>query len=467
MMTLPSKVRAEFLRLKKANSKYIEIKHINKYYFVYQSTSKWDKEKKRPVKIPLYLGRITNAGQFIPGKRKKPRSIVQQVQQQTNNTEQQQILDEGQRTLNMSPKIEKRSKHEQTILTALSMNGRIPLSVLGKMVGLKETAVSSQVKKLERIYDIKYLAEIDTTKLGYLQFIITVKFLEILPKIEELKTILSNDPRIQLALISKGDIDLTIYALAKDGGEINILVFNLREKLNYKAIWNTTPVNEEYGHIPPRKEFLELLKDKLLIREYAVLKELLKDGKTEFTEIDRLYGFDNGRSQYSYYRLREKGIIRRTTISMRSLPIKYIAIIFEDIIDFKLYITKKDKALKEIISDSASQINKYLLVEDASNPDGGVLFLPIFKDGELESAIEKLTSLNLGINTRTYVITSILIGDFCYRAFDNDYSIQNDILIRNYGEKQQPKLSYEETGRGKREHIQYNKDIRGLKPEIT
>lgn len=460
MIALPHRVKTVFLRLKKQSSQYVEIKHIKDYFFVYQATSRWDKERKKPIKVPLYLGRITNAGEFIPAKKKKPRTNIQPLLPVIEKP----FLDEGQQKLEAIVREERKSKHESALLTALSMNGRISMSVLGKMVGLKETAVSSQVKKLERKYGIRYMAEIDTAKLGYLQFLITVKFTEDLPNIEELKNILSKEPLFQLVLVTKGaDFDIAICALAKNSEEIVALVFELRKKLNYKGIWNTAPIFEDYGTIQLREEFIELIKDKLLVREYSVLKEFVKNGKVDFSEIDRLYKFDKGRSQYSYYKLKEKGIIKRVTISMHNLQIKYVAMIFEDIIDFKLFVEGKDKTLRSIIAESNTPINKYLLVDDTTNPAGLLFYLPVFRSGELENTIDQIASVNLGVNTRTYIITSILVGDFCFRNFDNYNSLQYKILVDDYAEKSKAKVNYEETGRIKKEKGKYTKDIRGVK----
>ncbi|MDE1871239.1 MAG: Lrp/AsnC family transcriptional regulator [Candidatus Micrarchaeota archaeon] len=463
MITLPAKVKSTFLKLKRANGKYVEIKHIKKYFFAYQSTSRWSKEKRKPIKVTSYLGRITNKGQFIPAKKRKPRNISQQIA--TESLMEQPILDAGQKTLENVTKDVKRYKHESTLLTALSMNGRISMSVLGRMVGIKETAVSLQVKKLEKKYGIKYMAEIDITKLGYIQFLITVKFLDEFPKTEELKSVLINDVRIQLAFLTKGDFDLMMYALAKSIEEISFLLIELREKFDYRATWNAAPVFEDYGYIPIRNEFIDYIKSELLSREYAVLKELRKNGKIDFTEIDNIYGFDKGRSQYSYYRLKERGAIKRITISMNYLPIRYIAAIFEDIVNGKQFKINREKVLRDIVSNTPFQINKYLLIDDTINPKGILLYLPIFNDGDLETAIENFALMNIGTINRTVIITSLLLGEFCFRSFDNVYSIQEEILIKEYKLNYPPKIDYEETGRIKKERKKYKTDIRGLKPE--
>ncbi|MGI0100330.1 MAG: Lrp/AsnC family transcriptional regulator [Candidatus Micrarchaeaceae archaeon] len=460
MITLPMRVKATFLKLKKENSKYIEIKHIKNYFFVYQSTSRWDKNKRKPVKVPLYLGRITNKGEFIPAKRKKPRNLNNAVQGNMQQTE----FDKDQPTLGQSLRNEKKYKHEATLLTALSMNGRMPMSVLGRMVGLKETAVASQIRKLERRYGITYMAEIDPSKLGYIQFLITVKFIDKFPASSELKEILEKEARVQLAFITTGEFDLIMYALAKDSEEINMIVLGLRTKLNYEAVWNAAPVFNDYGYLPIRTEFIDFLKNNLLEREHAVLKGLIKDGKMDFTEIDKVNGFDTGRSQYSYYRLKEKGVVIRITISMHNLPIKYVAIILEDIINWREFKANRDRSLRDIVEKNATQINKYLLVDDTVSPSGSVLYLPVFNEGDLDATVDSISSLNLGIKIKTLIITSIILGMFCFRSFDNDYSIQHGILVKEYKDMATPKIDYEQTGRIKKKRITHT-DIRGLRPE--
>lgn len=459
MINLPPRVKAAFLRLKKANQQYIEIKHVKDYFFVYQSTSRWDKERKKPIKIPVYLGRITNNGQFIEAKKKKPRDAIKSQLPVLD----QKVVEAGQATLETIPINTKRYKYEPKLLTALSMNGRISMSVLGKIVNLKETAVSSQVRKLEKRYGIKYIAEVDTTKLGYIQFLITVKFLEDMPKIEELKEVLSKEVRIQLALLTKGDSDIIMYALVKNSEEINLLFFELRNKLKYQSVWNAVPVFEDYGFIPLRNEFVEMLKDRLLIREYAVLKELIKDANIGFTEIDKKYKFDLGRSQYSYHKLKERGIIKRITVSLHSLPFKYLAIIFVDIVDLQKFAKNRHKLISNII-EYKNNFNKYILVGDIVSPDGSFFCLAVYKYGDLEEAVEDIANLDLGMRVKTLIVADILVGDLCYRNFDNAYSIQEDILVRDYGNKPIPKIDYEETGRIKKKTT-YHRDIRGLLPE--
>ncbi len=453
MEGLPVRIRATFARLRKESSKYLEIKRIKGYFFVYQSTSRWDKEKGRPVKVPTYLGRIYNDGTFKEAARKKERKIAKPETEEQDATKQL--------TLVTSVQNEKRGRNENAILKALSTNGKIPMSILGSIIGVKETAALSQVKRLEARYGIRYTAEIDPVKLGYVQYLITVKFIGKFPGIDQLRSVLSAEPRVQLALITKGRYDLMIYALSKNIEEVNHLVLDLRTSLPFDSTWGTAPIIHGYGYVPIRPEFIESLKGTLLTREYAVLKELITNGKREFTDIDELYGFDKGRSQYSYHKLNGSGTIRRITICMQNLPIRYIAALIEDTVNWEQYKRNRDKYLRDMISDSGHMLNKYLLIWDTINPDGTILYAPIFDDNDLSRVIESRAKLNLGINTRTSIVTSIIVGSFGYRLLDNDYSEQQTILVQKYGDIMPELKGYGHKRHGRRNRS-IRKDVRGV-----
>ena len=65
-----------------------------------------------------------------------------------------------------------------------------------------------------------------------------------------------------------------------------------------------------------------------------------------------------------------------------------------------------------------------------------------------------------------WIITDILFGSFCFRNFDNAYSVQQSILSKEYGAKFPQIINYEETGRMKKRGKTGFVDIRGL-PEVT
>jgi len=71
MKQLPKNVARALERIKKEEDGYYEIKVINNKYYVYKSTSVYDKAKKRPIKLTTYIGRIRSDGTFIRKRAKR------------------------------------------------------------------------------------------------------------------------------------------------------------------------------------------------------------------------------------------------------------------------------------------------------------------------------------------------------------------------------------------------------------
>lgn len=469
-MSVPLKVTEAYEKLKKEYPFYVALKKINGKYYLYKQTSHADENKKVKV-ITEYLGRVKDDGVFIK------KVISKDTELENAKT---LILARGGKVI--LPERTEEGKYlpvkelmsdeiDKKILTTLSMNARASLAFMGRQIGLSQNATYNRVKQMEKKYGIKYLAEIDVEKLGYLKIFIMVKFTDKLPSKQELIEALEKEPRVQLAFLTKGDNDLVIYALAKNTNSMETIdtIVNLRtgELLKYPARWTAVPFYEHFGYVPLRDKFIDTLKEDLRKREYALLKELNKNGGENFTSIDKRYGFDLGRSQYTYYKLEKDGIIKRITMSMQKIPIKYTGMITKEIIDEDKFRKNRVLSLQDIIKDNNSPINKYSLTGDISNPDGSLLFIPELNEGTITSATESISQLDLGINLKMSIITDILVGTFCYRSFDILHSRQHKLLVEKYGFKESELLDYKETGRERRIRLKTNEidiiDIRNKK----
>ena len=351
---------------------------------------------------------------------------------------------------------------ERKILTTLSMNSRATLKFIGSQIGLSKHPTFRKVKKAEEKYKINYIAELDINKLGFLKFLILVKFTGRIPPQKDIAEAARKEPRIQLGLLlNGGQYDLLLYALAETDSAISKIRLNLiRDPLliNYPAEWYVSPFDETYNFVPLTDEFVESLRGRImerieigkqtkgkekriLMREFAVLKEINKNANIDFVNIDKKYGFDRGRSQYSFYKLLDKGLIKRTTITMHDLPIKYSALIIGKITNYKAFEEERPRLLHHIIRDSNSITNRYALTGDITIPFSILFFMPSIKTGDVDEVLEDLNTFP-GIEFTTSIITNTLIGEFCYRLFDNAYSIQSDVLEYMYKEKTQKKIEY-------------------------
>ncbi|MCL5419588.1 MAG: hypothetical protein M1354_01770 [Candidatus Marsarchaeota archaeon] len=355
---------------------------------------------------------------------------------------------------------------EERILTALSMNGRAPARLVGKIAGISSQKAYRKICNLEDKYRIRYLAEVNLESLGYLKFIMLIKFLREIPQADDLRKVLEPELRIQYATVLRGgDYDLMLYIMAESNIEIGLISTRLRRNtllLKYPAEWYTTPFYEHYGFMPLRDEFIDTLKDKIVSRgrsrpyqatkekkkqimqrEFAILRELNSNGSADLMDVDRKYGFDTGRAQYAYYKLVESGILKRISISLQALPIRYIAAIFIKITDMELYYGTRDSLLMDIVDRSDTPVNKYALAGDIATPFGVMLLMPVFGEHDLDDTIRMLSEAK-GMTIKSAIITTTLVGGLCFRRFDNAYSEQAEFLHSEFGVRLPKKIDYEE-----------------------
>ena len=64
-MEAPSKVVAEYKRIKSRFPFFISLKRINGKYYIYKQLTRTDKTSKKVKILTTYLGRITDEGKFI------------------------------------------------------------------------------------------------------------------------------------------------------------------------------------------------------------------------------------------------------------------------------------------------------------------------------------------------------------------------------------------------------------------
>ena len=337
------------------------------------------------------------------------------------------------------------TKEDATLLTYLSMDAKFSVSSLAKQLGLTPPTLYGRIRRLEQAYGVRYTVELDLDKLGYSKFMVFAKFLDKKPTLSEMQAATERLPNVQFAAMLEGGFDVLVYVIAENNREISRIVYEMERGLaKYPSRWYISYFHETYGFVPLRDAFFDILKGKLKRREHDVLREMNANGAVEFAEIDKKYGQVPGRAAYSYYGLRERGVLKRITVSLKNVPARYIGILYASFIEREKLDAHRREFLMEIIRPTDSPINRFLLVGDYGNPHGTLFFTPVFKEGELNVTKEALQKINQGLALETSIISNILIGSFCYRKFDNTYSTQYERLVGIY--KMPPR---ERTYRGK------------------
>jgi Lrp/AsnC family transcriptional regulator for asnA, asnC and gidA len=440
-MELPAKVLEALNELRKRHSHYVDIKIINGRCYVYESTSSWDKERKKVKKTARYLGKITLDGIFVPSVPRQRGLEAALVEGRPDGSGEQRRI--------YRKSVERVGKYEQEILMMLSMDGRATVSEIAKKIGLKNTATEWHRRNIEEKYGIRYIAEIDIGKLGYLTYIILIKFENKRPGINEARRELEKEVSVQLAMMTYGKFDIIMYMVMSRYDDIKSHLFKMRGRIfqDFDLKLYVVPFYLDYSFVPLREEFIDTLEERvwsrsadrprpregdLLRREYAVLRALGKDGRREFTSIDSEYGLTAGSARHTYHSMMGDGTIKRITISMSKVHINYISAISIEKINHVKFAEDRQYLMRSIAEDmDGSVMNKYALVGDIKMPEGVFILMPVANNEDMIAVDEQLKEIG-GTEIDTQIITNVIVGSLCYRKFDNSESSQYKILKTEY-----------------------------------
>jgi len=162
--------------------------------------------------------------------------------------------------------------------------------------------------------------------------------------------------------------------------------------------------------------------------ESTTLKELVLDGNQDFKALDMKYGLGQGRSNYAFYKLKEKGIIERITLTITPPNLRYNAVFITETNHYKKFIEVQHQYRLHLIRQENLIINKDAYRGDMGIPDSILHIRPIFGESEFQNARKELDSI-AGTKTDSLIITDIVTGRLCYRNFDIVHSpIYNDLM---------------------------------------
>lgn len=441
---LPEAVRCVLEQLKREHKYHLEIHKRDDGYYVSESARYWDDEKHRNVKVGLYLGKITNDGKLEPPIRKRLA------------TEGVKNLEEYIRQRKTAKRYEEKgifeSRLEPEILKMLSTNPRDGISRISDELGKPYPTTHNWVRKLEKRYDIKYTLDYGFLDRFHLyRFFAMAKFTGSRPDANEIKKLLASEPRIQLALWTRGSYDLLIFILASTPIEAEEIIYGLRSNLTFSkhvGFWYSSYYTQGYGYIPLRNEFFDLIKDRiwqrtketprrqlgqLFKREYAIMKELNADGLASFTSIDEKYNLKRGSAQYTYYSMLEQKQIHRVTMLMNNPPVKGIAVILLQQLNIGKFNKTRKNYFLNIIQETNKPLNKFIFTGDIGAPYGLLLIAPLYQEGDLEKLEEELRINVKGVKIKSSILSETLIGNLGFRKIDNPHTRSYEILTKEYG----------------------------------
>ncbi len=459
---LPDSIEKTVQRIRREYGHYVQAKFMHGKYRLFEATSIYDPEKKKPKKVTRYLGWLTEDGVMIPARHNDLKTkIFNKLEEDTEKKikELEESLKEAEKR-NYEEGIRKKNteKHERDILRALSMNARITVPELAKVTGLGNTAVNYHLRNLERKYDIKYILELDIEKFGYINYIAFVKFKDKRPTYEEMKKQLEAIPYVQVAMTTKGTYDMVIFLVVKSINKARFDLYNIVGSVfaNYDIEWNMIPAYNTFGFIPLRDKFFDVLKEKVWTRtkerprpahdeitdmEYNVLKAMNNNATADFVSIDKEIGADNGRSNYAYHQLTRKEVIKRATVSMVDPHSKFNLLLLLNVENSENFSKTGKNLLMEIIKEN-NICDKYSFACDVTSPYGEFLVTQVLKESTV--APEQLIQVINGAKIDALIVIDILIGHLNHRLFDKVQTSQYELLISEYrcNPKEIEKASY-------------------------
>lgn len=453
MLDYPKEVLDTLKELQLMHKHTLSIKVINEGYYVYEMFSKLDKIEMRKKSYNLYIGKIENNGNFIKPHRKNSRTFGVRTS-------------EGYMRSREREEIRKRKEFEEIqnkiILSAFSSNARRSAKPIADALGISLLTVHNRLKKLEKRFDIRYTIDTQAAyNFGFFRFIITVKFNSQRPDRDTLKKIFENEPNVQFAATTKGPYDLFIYTLFENPLLLENWLYKLRKKkpfLSKVASWNASYFLIGHGVIPFRDEFFRDIvakkvwhrtkeephrrSDQIFKREYAVLRALNKNGRTQFKDIDKEFGLAKGSARYTFDEMVKKGTIRRATLSMQKPPIGYLAIMTMHIMNLSKFEDSRKEYFLYTLKDKKLWTNRFSVIGDLGSPHATLFITPVYYNGDLEKVEEELIHITKSEKIESAVITDMIVGSICvnkveisnltnYKALIDEYKMTEEEII-NY-----------------------------------
>ncbi len=445
-MNIPERVRDSFEKLKIEYGGNIHLRRARKNFLVYEKVSRYALEIDSYVTSYRYVCRITDEGLVVPS---RVRHFTKKDFERLKSIEEAHDELEKTRQLEMEEaEALPADKYETKLIEKLSEDGRSSLKEIGNALHLRTTAADYQLKKLEAKYGVKYVVELNIDKLGYQKFMCFVKFREI-PETKIVREALESIPEIQLVSWITGEYNLLVYFYAESNKAVTYLIHHIRTKTQMKEYiseWYTAPFFDSYGFVQTRKEFFSLLSNRIwkrtresprpalnqiTYREYSVMDMLAKDASVPFVDIDMEKGFEKGASRYTYAKLKEKGYIKRVTITLEKLPIKYNSMIFMRVLN-GLEVDESRKNLLLYITSNAPLLNRFSLVGDIEMPHSVLFIMPSFTEHDPEDAESYMKSNIKGIETQRFYMTETIIGEMVYRRIHLKHTHQYKVLEEEY-----------------------------------
>ncbi len=223
------------------------------------------------------------------------------------------------------------SMREKVILRELSKDSRTSMSRMARLIGCSYVTVGKVLDRLREKLDIRFVLELDPTRLGILQRqLLMIKFRK-KPPVEWLEQVFAREKNVNAAYLTEGQFDVVVFVAESDPVRYALWENLLKQNLSdYGAIVSSSDLSYfSFGYMTVNDYFIDNIMVPLKKKEKELLKLLNENSRISYSELARRLNLTEPTIRYKIFRLVKRGIIKRFTIAVQKPPSEYIIVFFE------------------------------------------------------------------------------------------------------------------------------------------
>jgi DNA-binding Lrp family transcriptional regulator len=344
---------------------------------------------------------------------------------------------------------------EGRILGLLSMNSRLGIDKLAEQTGISRNQAYDLLKRLVKTYEIRFLPEIgienlwkyeflglcwgkskrelqdtmtneDAVQLGFGEYIAMVEFKgHKEPANDEIIKAMEESYMPQYIARMSGQCNLFIYLIARSPVEASQFIYKFRNNLNkYNLTVKLQFIFPGFGYFPLNDKFIE--QTQIQHRYKKLLLALNKNARIRLSSLSEEFGgVSNMTMSTMNARLKELGLVKRTTLCIQNPKEQIIKLFTISIVDGEKFLKNTNLLLMNIVKNATKH---YIFIANIKNPDG-VMFLARFETLlEAEKFKKEFETLDLGIEMNESMLLENLYGNLGIRNFSPEATVQHAFL---------------------------------------
>jgi DNA-binding Lrp family transcriptional regulator len=214
------------------------------------------------------------------------------------------------------------------IVRELCTDSRISVTDLTKKLGVSRITIAQRIRSLTKELGLLFTLELDYDTLGFSrQHVMYLNFAK-KPNPAELKRLFENDNIVQLAVATKGDFDLILFAITKTSKEyFNWEIKQFISMARYGvAIHSSETTIAHIGFLPLDNEIIARSNTKDVYKK--ILIALNGNSRMPIRELAEQVGMHEDTVRYHLAKMEKEKIIKRYTAIITKPPLKHNIVYF-------------------------------------------------------------------------------------------------------------------------------------------